>query len=251
MTDIQNETSKYYKATKEESLLYGDLIFQHCNEGIEFGHRMIYQMVYAMKNYNFDYLLRIDDDVFLCLTKFFQELPFPVEPLFHWGIVHNSKTAVRPDEGIILFSSHLITTFLRQDSGAMKCHPIAGPMVGIWVSDLNLTHTLHHDKRIKNVTPRKQIPLLRKEQNLCSKYMAIHGFYYDDMLLFWQHRGAYHNNTTGNLKDNSKLCISTSVFNWKKFIPSWRFEPKLCISDPTWDASRLLVNGHYGGRQNN
>lgn len=250
MTDVQHPSSQYYNITQLESSLYGDLKFQNLQGGFEFGARMMYHMVFAMKNYNFDYLLRIDDDYFLCLKSFLQELPMPMEPSFLLGWIHRMvDTMVRPDEGFVLFSNDVIEKFLSQDPSKMKCHPLADIMIAEWAKDLNMRNIFHHDNRVHHVPVIRDKPSLRNEQNICSKYIALHGCYHHDMLLLWEHRGTI-NKRNGTLKDHSTLYAADGKFDWKMFI--WRFEPKLCITNPTWDTSTLVEdNGHYGGREDN
>lgn len=251
MTDFQQNSSELYSSIKNESSFFGDMVFQHLNGGVEFGIRFIYQMVYAMKHYKFDYLLRIDDDYLFCMENFLHELPVPMEKSFHWGWVHQNKELTRPDEGLFMFSNDLITSFLRQNPKQMKCHPIGDQTVALWTLDLHLNKILHHDDRLHHHPTVRDKPSLRNVQNLCSKYMGIHGCYYEDMLLMWKNKGNF-TKSSGTLKDHSTLILTPAKsFNWRLFTPPWLYEPKLCISNPKWDTKLLTVKGHYGGRENN
>lgn len=249
MTDVRNESSTDFNHTRleKESRLHGDMKFQNINSGVQFGLRYLFQLVHAVKNYHFDYLLRLDDDVFFCMKMFLRKVnSFPTEN-YHWGYVHcGDPYKVRPDESVILFSSDLVLKFLSQDPLQMKCHPFADQMVGTWVQELNLSHVLRHDLRIHHHPPIVKVPELRKMKSVCNAFVAIHGAYVFDILLFWKLRGRE------NIRqhDTTVQCPST-MFDWTKF-GYWMHEPKPCIQDPTWNISRYSTrNGEYLGRQYN
>ena len=79
--------------------------------------------------------------------------------------------------------------------------------------------------------------------------MGIHGCYADDMKLLWQHKGPYVNQSNlKNLKSNSKLCNAKGGYNWDLFPDIWKYEPKTCISNPTWKQKIPTKDGAYLGR---
>lgn len=251
MTDYQEPSSQYYNSLQNESATYGDIRFQYLNGGADFGFRYLYHAIYAMKHYNFDYFLRMDDDFLFCVNNFLQELPRPMERLFHWGWVHCIESITRPEESMILMSRDLITNFLKQDPEKMKCHLLADQMIAEWTNDLNLTGKIfRHDDRIHHTPIVSQVPSLMSTSDICSKFMAIHGCYPTDLRLLWKRKGPY-TKSLHNLKENSKLCTRESRFNWKLFSKLWRYEPKRCRENPSWDTSKLsLTGGSYTGRQN-
>ena len=148
MTDFVDETSPYYQALQEETLKYDDIRFQHLAGGIQFGFRYLHHVIFSFLNYNFDYMMRMDDDYFFCMRRFLHELPVPMIPRFHWGWTHCQPRIVRPEESILLFSKDILQYFLLQDSDKMKCHPWADQMIGAWSKDLNLTKLFRHDARL-------------------------------------------------------------------------------------------------------
>ena len=115
MTDLQTPNSKYYNAIQTEQHQYGDLRFQDLEGGVEFGVRYLNHVLFSFLNYDFDYMLRMDDDYFFCMDKFLLELPVPMEPMFHWGWTHCITKIVRPEESMLLFSRDLLMHFLIQD----------------------------------------------------------------------------------------------------------------------------------------
>ena len=249
MTDHQPRDGKYYNITQEESKTYGDIYFQHVAGGVTFGLRFINHMVFAVSRYNFDYFLRIDDDYFFCFKNFLMEIPMPALEGFHWGCVHcGQKDMVRPDESVLLFSRDIIETFLLQDPKKILCHPWADEMIAVWSNTINLTRTFRHDKRLWHHPPVRDVSWLRNSKDICHSYMGIHGAYPKHMKTLWDNRGKY-KEPTGNLVSNSKICPLTEKFRWDRLIYIWRYEPKLCITNPVWDTSKQSVKeGSYTGR---
>ena len=251
MTDHQTPSSPYYSAIRAEQEQYGDLKFQDLRGGFEFGLRYLHQVLFSFLNYDFDYMLRMDDDYFFCMHRFLLELPVrPAEPMIHWGWTHCSEGFVRSNEACILFSKDLLQHFLTQDSEQIKCHPSAGQMIGAWTKDLNMTRIFRHDSRLHHATNLVKKPPLRRERNLCSKYIGIHGVYALDMKLLWRHRGTKNAKRIGNLVTNSKFCGVSSGYVWQKFSFPWRLEPKPCIKNPKWNTTIFRTfGGAYAGRE--
>ena len=252
ITDYQGPNDRYFHQVQRERVMNDDIHFQLVESGVTFGKRFINHMLFAETMYNFDYFLRVDDDQFLCLENILQELPFPVEKKFHWGWVHLHDEIRRPEESIILFSQDVINTFLMQDSSKMLCHPWADQLIAAWLTDLNIVKLLRHDLRIHHIPPIHESIYLKLMKNVCHSFIAVHGVYDNDMKILWKHRGNSLEFVNGNLKTNSILYIIKQPFNWTVFKGFWRYEPQLCITNPTWDTSRQMGNStSYVGRQGN
>ena len=67
MTDKVDMASPYYQSLQEESQTHGDMSFQYLSGGIQFGIRYLHHVVFSFLNYDFDYMMRMDDDYFLSL----------------------------------------------------------------------------------------------------------------------------------------------------------------------------------------
>ena len=249
ITDKQQPGDTYHYITSREAMIFKDMFFQDLKGGFEFGRRFLYHMVWAMLNYNFQYFMRIDDDYFLCMDRLLYELPMPPQLNFHWGFMHIITGVTRPEESIILFSKDVIQRYLSQDPLTMKCLPIADQMIPLWTLEVNLPNIFHHDPRLHNAPIVKLKPILHNIDNICDKYIGIHGSYEDDIKKFWEKRGV-NNKYKGNLITNSFQPPMDASFKWEIFDDKWRFEPKLCIKNPTWDTSHLGITlGSYGGRE--
>jgi len=218
---------------------------------MHFSERFIYHMVYALKNYEFEYFLRLDDDYFICLKNFLHELPASFQPNLHWGWCHRLKHIMRAEESVILFSVDIVLRFLKQNVNTMKCHPFAGQMIAQWTVDMGLHNFFRHDNRLHH-TPvvSKQLSLLTIK-HICRTFIGIHGSYPKEMRILYKHRGRFVDRKKSIL-DYSFVMVSSYFGNytWRSFGDKWRFKPKLCISNPTWNLSGFhLIDGSYSGRE--
>jgi hypothetical protein len=76
-------------ALEQEQFLHKDMILTGSPGGINFSRRYLWIINWANRNYKFDFLLRVDDDYFICMDRLFLELPYrkTVRNLY-WGHVH-------------------------------------------------------------------------------------------------------------------------------------------------------------------
>eukprot|EP00794_Sanderia_malayensis_P016973 gene16973-18684_t len=250
ITDKQRSNSRYADVINEESQKYHDLEFQDLGGGVEFGKRYLYHMLWAVRNFEFDYFLRLDDDYFICMDKVINELPMPPLKMFHWGWVHCINGITRPEESVLLFSKDVIEKFLTQNPDTMRCHPWADQQIGLWVEDLGLQQKLpyHHDNRLHHHPPTRDLPNLLAEKDVCKGHIGLHGSYPETMRTLWQHRGTYELKDE-TLEQNSNICKSDLQFHWDAFGGYWKYEPKLCKTDPKWDTSKQGGGTSFGGRE--
>ncbi|XP_065659770.1 uncharacterized protein LOC101236165 isoform X1 [Hydra vulgaris] len=234
LTDWKNLDTKLGKDLLFEANKYGDLYFQNLTGGYDFGMRFLYHMVWSMQNINFDYFLRLDDDYFVCMERFLDEVPMPPKKLYHWGWVHCSLNIVRPEESIILLSRDVIEIFLGQDPEKMLCNRWADQMIGIWNNELNLPKLYHHDNRLHHHPPARDIKSFKSQENICTDYIGVHGSYPIQMRTLWKNKGPKNYNKNNSLENFSSFCMYDSVMDWKSFEPYWRVEPKLCKTNPNW-----------------
>ena len=241
ITDFQGPNDKFFHQVQTEVKEHDDIHMQLVEGGVSFGKRFIYHMLFVEIRYQYNYFVRIDDDQMFCLNKFLTELPFPPAKMFHWGWVHFPSAIRRPEESIILLSQDLIETFLLQPVDRILCHPLADQMIASWLTDMNITKILRHDSRIHHGgTPVHLNLTVMKMGNLCSAFIAIHGVYSDYMENLWNRRGETLRNVTHDLKEMSTSISIDIPFNWQSFNKEWRYEPKLCINNPSWNTAKLM-----------
>ena len=257
MTDHMNSSTSLGTALIAEKQKHGDIEFQYLSGGVEFGKRFLYHLVWAKQNYIFDYFLRMDDDYFFCLDVFLHQLPMPPKLFYHWGYLHCVENLVRPEESMILFSKDIIDLFLRQDPDKMLCHPWADQEIGIWKKELNLKDFYHTDIRLHHHPPASYIKKFQSMSNICHSYIGVHGTYHEHMRVFWEKRGDVSltlSNDDRTLDNFFGSCTLKQTMDWKGFGSSyWRYPPKRCIDNPTWDTStqmggRKFYEGREGGQ---
>lgn len=66
----------------------GDLVLLNTPSGTNFSLRLLALFEWANRSLKFDYLLRIDDDQFLCLERLLAELPYRPRKRLYWGYTH-------------------------------------------------------------------------------------------------------------------------------------------------------------------
>ena len=91
VTDGLDEKGQRIKEESPAALLherdvYNDIILAESPAGLNFGRRILWTYEWANERYNFQYILRLDDDYFLCLNKLLMELQdHRPKKLFTWG----------------------------------------------------------------------------------------------------------------------------------------------------------------------
>ena len=64
---------------KDENTKYGDIEYMGVPRGVNFARRILWILEWTVKNYVFDFVLRVDDDMFVCLQRLILELPHRTE----------------------------------------------------------------------------------------------------------------------------------------------------------------------------
>jgi Galactosyltransferase len=106
-----------------------------------FAERAFWQLGYAHKNYDFQYLLRIDDDGYLCTYQLLYELQnnAPKEKFF-WGKYFCQQQRQLADENFMLFSSDVTALFVTM-KGLIRIgsnHSTFAALFGFWQFFLDL-----------------------------------------------------------------------------------------------------------------
>lgn len=141
--------------------------------------------VYFMKRYNFEFLLRVDDDYFVCLDRLTKEIVHRPQSLY-WGYFHCITPGnIRADEGFLILSRDLVEEILSKEKTTLICGPYGGLSIGHWVktSKLNVTNFMDNNRLAHEVTSSKGNKYLVKD--ICERYIGLHGTYHVYMQKYW------------------------------------------------------------------
>ena len=91
---LQLEENQKESLLKERNI-FGDIVFSPTqNDAVMYGHRFLYLIMWAKAKFNFQYLLRLDDDYFVCMDRMVNELHFRPKRSLSWGWYHCSPGGV-------------------------------------------------------------------------------------------------------------------------------------------------------------
>ena len=189
--------------------------------------------MWAKAKFNFQFLLRLDDDFFVCMDRLVNELPSRPKTNLSWGWYHCEKNNAWMDEGWALFSEDVIEKFLSQDPRSMLCHPFADQQFSLWIKETKLKLTEFNDRRIHHHPPAESIKKFFSMQSVCDKYIGLHGTYPKLMPYLWRNSNDGPKHITG-LTLHRDTCHRG--FNMKKFPGIFKHEPKPCIDGIQWGS---------------
>ena len=104
------------KSNKLKTVVYPDYILNSAGYS-NFGHRGRFQMEWAVENVNFDWLVEVDDDGYLCVESLLHALmdgshTAPKEK-FIFSRFHCDVRKLRPDENFYIMSIDVVQYFFR------------------------------------------------------------------------------------------------------------------------------------------
>ena len=243
MTDGLSKDEAQRTLLQQEKNTYRDLELQPLQGGREFGFRLLNHIKWGMAKFNFRYLLRIDDDYFLCLKSLLFELPTRPKKTLVWGHFHCDAGITWIDESFMIFTKDIIHEFLSQNESTMLCHPHADQQVGLWLENIPAKQYFH-DRRLYHDPPASFSRKFDNISNVCNSYLGLHGTYVEKMRYFGR-------NSNDGIKrivpvENFSGFCPTTHFDHRVFSPPYFFEPKPCRDNPTWNLESKM----YVGREN-
>lgn len=245
ITDGSVEDQDQHMRVMQERNRYKDIELQPLQGGREFGLRFLNQIKWAKAKFDFQHLLRMDDDYFLCLKRLIAELPTRPKENLIWGYFHCEAGITWIDEAFMIFSQDVIYKFLSQNDSTMLCHVHADQQIGLWLNNIPEMDLLYfHDTRLYHHPPASFSPQFDNITNVCDWYLALHGTYEEKMRYF----GLNENDGTKNVFPipNFSFFCQTTRFDYRQFEPKFRFEPKPCKDNPSWGLERTM----FVGREN-
>ena len=140
----------------------------------------------------------------------------------------------------MIFTRDIIQTFLAQNESSMLCHPHADQQIGLWLNKIT-RKIFFHDKRLYHHPPASFSPKFQNITNVCDSYLGIHGTYVDKMRYF----GRNANDSAKNAHPVPKFSsfCPTTKFDYRFMDRRFRFKPKLCKDNPTWNVERTMFVG--------
>ena len=175
----------------------------------------------------------MDDNYFLCVKRFLQEVPMPPQHLYHCGCVHCQANILRPEESITLLSKDLLRIYVGQNPNEMYCHCWADQIIEIWKNKLKLhSFFYNHDSRLHYHPPAQHINTFRKRSNICQDFIGVHGSYPLQMNTLWEHRGPSQYPANLTFRNYTAPCGLPNVMFWQNIDREWIAEPKLCKTKP-------------------
>ena len=230
----------------KETDKYKDIKLQPLKGGRgQFGFRFLNQIKWAAAKFNFQYLLRIDDDYFLCPKRLLFELPLRPKQNLVWGFFHCEAGITWLDEAFMIFTKDIIQKFLAQNESSMLCHPHADQQVMLWLSSI-LNKTYFHDTRLHHHPPASHVPRFSNISNVCDSHLGAHGAYGETMYYL----GLRANDSAKDVSaipDFAKFC-KTTKFDHRAFRGLWRHEPRPCKDNPTWNLGNEMWFGKEVGQ---
>lgn len=213
--------------------------------------------MWATAKFNFVYLLRVDDDYFVCLEKLKAEFYHRPRRALIWGSYHCMvRDRIYVDEAWILYTSDVIERFLSQDPQRVVCHAQADQQIAFWINKLysyNDSLIQFHDRRLHHDPPARTLG--NKFNNLtrvCGKYIGIHGTSPEMMRDFW-HRDSGDvpkSNSSLKLTRVTETCRLPNVFNISTITGPYKFNLRPCITNPRWRTREgMWLGGRYGSKR--
>ena len=245
MTDglIRDRTRRNFISNEKDK--YKDIKLQPLKGGRgQFGFRFLNQIKWAAAKFNFQYLLRIDDDYFLCPKRLLFELPLRPKQNLVWGFFHCQAGITWMDEAFMIFSEDIIQKFLAQNESSMLCHPHADQQVMLWLSNI-LHKTYFHDTRLHHEPPASFVARFSNISNVCDSHLGAHGAFVKTMYYLGL-RANDNAKDVSTIPDFARFC--TTKFDHRAFHPHWRYEPKLCKNNPTWNKGNEMWVGKEAGQ---
>lgn len=235
----------------KEKQAYNDIQVQPLSGGVNFGQRFLYHLRWAIHAYDFNFFMRLDDDMLLCFDRLLLDLDRAPQSNLIWSWVHCAYSLVRPEESFIIISQDIVRTFLSQHPHSILCHPWADQQIGIWINQLNLRDLYYSDERIHHHPPARDVPEIMYGDDLCLQYVAIHGAYEEFSRKLWAHRGQDGLYPPLNLPPLQAVCPYGEYFDWRYLFSTWNYEPKLCMGKPVWTTDKQMQtnSSFYAGRE--
>ena len=224
---------------KSENQAFGDLILSDTPGGLNFGLWYLWMIEWATERYDFQFIVKLDDDYFVCFDKLINELQFhrPKKRLT-WGWLHCRKEGnIYLDEAFILLTSDLIRSILARKDTTLLCHPFADQSIGLWMNSVPNLLTFADSNRLGDPRRLEKIKL-QKGREICHTKLGIHKSYPDDMRHWWNTYLHEEKQVNPQVPPISYSCHLPIGINESKY--GGPYTPKLCKDRPIWNFGEFF-----------
>ena len=228
--ELDNDTKSALLKEKEK---FGDLELLPVKNGYWFSHRYLWALFWAFERYDFQFFLRTDDDYFICLNNFNNDLQFrKQEKLLYWGNLGCDPKMVAMDEGFLIVSKDIAQELIKRNE-SLYCHPMGGQMIAMWINLLEKEHynVTYFADNSRLIHYRAYLKADKKTANLCSDVIGIHESYPQQMKEYWNlTKDTWFNMSFTKVirKPYNEYCGQPKGWDWRVLNAFWRHEPKPC-----------------------
>ncbi|XP_046863715.1 beta-1,3-galactosyltransferase 6-like isoform X3 [Xenia sp. Carnegie-2017] len=121
----------------QENSKHNDLIFAESPSGRNLGRRILWLFQWVNERYDFKYILKLDDDYFICFDKLMVELKYYRPRKFLvWGELHCRRRGQAVfDEAFLIVTPDVVQYIVDRKNTSLMCHPWGGQSLGYWLND--------------------------------------------------------------------------------------------------------------------
>lgn len=229
---------KVKSSLHNESRSFNDMLFAQSPGGMNFARRYLWLIQWASERYKFKYLLRVDDDYFICFKKLMLELRRRPKRKLSWGWLRCSPGLVTIDEGFIIVTSDIIQSFLSRANTTLLCHPSGTQALAIWLRNISGLRMFGDNKRIFQSLKDFEKTERRKNE-MCRKVLAVHQSYPDTMKSFWR-TYVREGKRSYAVPKIVFPCNLPPVYDYRASRGKWFAVPKLCRDLPVWNRGKYF-----------
>ncbi|VVC41849.1 Glycosyl transferase, family 31 [Cinara cedri] len=198
-----------------EKLIHSDILEVNIPDEYRLLSHKLLESFNSVRNIDFDYLLKCDDDTFVDVTKVINELETAPKNKFYWGYfdgnAHIKRAGKWKETEWILCDKYLpyalgggyvlskdLIIYMVNNKDYLSFFISEDVSVGVWLAPLNITRK--HDRRFDTEF---------RSRGCCNDYLVTHKRSPQVMKLYWSHIIE-----TGKMCNEEYKDISSYEYNW-------------------------------------
>mmetsp|Transcript_30958 Transcript_30958/g.41075 ORF Transcript_30958/g.41075 Transcript_30958/m.41075 type:complete len:454 (-) Transcript_30958:328-1689(-) len=242
------------KQWEQEDAEHGDVAYAATKPGLRHTEIFLSASAWFLQRYDFDWILKLDDDMFVCVPYLMNELGRLCDPYLYWGRYHcdcqHCKTS-RMDAFFTIFGRDMVD-FMWERHADLLCSPFFDQVVPKWFWELVGTNktTMFDDHRLVQLR-HDWLPIVSAA--FCKQYIVAHQCYEHDMMKVWDAvKTDMGQRPSFESKPVNFTCPSSLEMDPSQYIPGpWGATPVLCFNHMAWPLAYDTgkENIHYKGDQ--